>query len=235
MTPTRGHGLTQQQAVLLTMEVESAVNLLRDGREALRTMTYSSRGADTVWTLLSLGAEKLLKLSIGFAALEETGEWPGKTMRGYAHKVVQLDDDVRELIAVGMARAAQPAYVRNGLARLNSDTVWPKIREGLEQYGSGGRYHYLDWINGQPPFDSPRGYWDHIENEALEPHPAARALFVSVVPGDFQKARRQTNDAVVASLDVWWSAVHVAWKQGALGAEAAAMSSGIDPGGVLAR
>lgn len=235
MTPARGPCLTQQQAVLLTMEVESAVNLLRDGREALRTLTHSSRGADTVWTLLSLGAEKVLKLSIGLAALEDTGEWPGAMLRGYVHRVVKLDDDVRELMTAGVGRAAQPAYVESALAMLNSDAVWPKIREGLERYGSGGRYHYLDWITGQPPFDSPRGYWDHIENEALEPHPGARALFRSVVPGDFDEARRRTNDAMVASLDVWWSAVHVAWLQGALGAEAAAMSSGIDPEGGFAR
>lgn len=130
MTPARGPCLTQQQAVLLTMEVESAVNLLRDGREALRTLTHSSRGADTVWTLLSLGAEKVLKLSIGLAALEDTGEWPGAMLRGYVHRVVKLDDDVRELMTAGVGRAAQPAYVESALAMLNSDAVWPKIREG---------------------------------------------------------------------------------------------------------
>jgi len=235
MNESRGPGLTQHQAVLVTMEVESSVNLLRDGRTALRTMTFALREADTTFTLLSLGVEKLLKLSVGLAALEETGNWPGRKLRGYLHKVVELDSDVRELMTAGVGRISQPAYLERAVLALEADTVWPNIREGLDRYGSGGRYHYLDWVTGQPPLDSPRGYWNKIETEALLPHPAVRALFGSTAPGDFEEARRKTNDAMVASLNVWWSAVHEAWQQGALGAEARAMSSGIDPQGVFAR
>lgn len=235
MNDSRGPGLTQQQTVLVTMEVESSMNLLRDGRTALRTMTFAIRGADATFALLSLGVEKLLKLSVGLAALEDTGIWPGGKLRSYLHKVVKLDSDVRELMTAGLGRAAQPASLERAVLALDADTVWPKIREGLDRYGSGGRYHYLDWVTSQPPFDSPRGYWNEIETEALVAHPAIRTLFSSTAPGDFEEARRLTNEAMVASLNVWWSAVHEAWQQGALGAEARAMSSGIDPVGVFAR
>src|SRR5664279_3596341 len=88
-TPTPG--LTQQQGVLLTFETQAVANLMRDGTAALRLMTHSSRGADTVWTLLSLGAEKLLKLTIGLAQVEVDGCWPGARIRKYSHNVVSMD------------------------------------------------------------------------------------------------------------------------------------------------
>jgi hypothetical protein len=234
MTQTRGPGLSHQQGVLLSIEAEGGVNLLRDGREALRTMTFTSRGADTVLTLLSLGVEKLLKLSVGMAALEETGVWPSKKIRGFSHSIVSLDAAVRELMAENVSRGAQPAYPERALAALNADAIWPLLRDGLERYGSGGRYHYLDWVSQQPPFDSPRGYWDAMEREVFAQQPDLFALFASVVPGASEEARQRTNEAIVASLETWWRAVYTFWLQGALGAEARMQSSTINPEGVFA-
>jgi hypothetical protein len=235
MTQARGPGLSQQQGVLLSIEAEGSVNLLRDGRQALRTMTYTSRGADTVLTLLALGVEKLLKLSVGMAALEETGVWPNKKIRGFGHNIVSLDTAVRELMAENVSRGAQPAYSERALAALNADTIWPLLRDGLERYGSGGRYHYLDWVSQQPPFDSPRGYWDAMEREVFAKQPDLFALFASVAPGAFEEARRRTNEAMAASLEIWWRAVYTFWLQGAFGTDARVQSSAIDPEGVFAR
>ena len=235
MTQSHGPGLTQQQGILLTIEVESAVNLLRDGRETLRTMTYSSRGADAVWSLLSLGVEKLLKLSIGVAVLEQTGEWPGKVLKSFGHDVEALDEAVRELMATNVDKGAQPAYSARALAALNADAIWPALREGLNNYGSGGRYHHLDWLTKEPPYDSPRGYWDAMEREVIEQQPHLLSLFASLNPGAFQEARRRTNEAIIGSLDVWQVAVYTFWLQGAFGAEARVQSSTVNPKGVFAR
>ena len=234
MTSLLGNGLTQQQGILLATELQSATNLLRDGRNTLRAMTYASRGTDSVYALLSLGAEKLLKVSIGLAGLEATGEWPSKQLRAFSHGVIDLDDEVRSLMKLNASRAEHRGYTDTALAALESDAVWPLLREGLKNYGSGGRYHYLDWISTEPAFDSPRAYWQSIESEVFTQQPDLFALFSSSKPGDSEAARQRTNDAIVASLNSWWGTIHTFWAQGAFGVDARMMSSEIDPGGPFA-
>lgn len=235
MSESSGNGLSHQQGGLVAIETQSTANLLRDGREALRTMTYASRGADTVFTLLALGVEKLLKLSVGLEGLEQSGAWPGKRVRSFGHRIGDLDNEVRGLMRTNFGKAAQRGQVQGALERLDADRLWPLLKDGLDRYGREGRYHYLDWISDEPKFDSPRGYWDSIEREAGKADRELLPLFASLRPGDFETARSRTNAAVVESLTNWWSAIYVFWTQGTFGTVARSMSSDIDPNGLIAR
>ena len=161
--------------------------------------------------------------------------WPSNKVLGYGHSIVDLDAAVRELMAENVSSGAQPAYSERALGALNADTIWPLLRDGLENYGSGGRYHYLDWVTRQPQYDSPRGYWDAMERKVLAQQPDLFALLASVAPGAFGEGRRRTNEAIVASLETWWRAVHTYWLQGAFGAAARMQSGTINPEDVFAR
>lgn len=229
MPSSDGTGLTPRQGVLLATEMQSATNLLRDGRNTLRDMKYASLAEDSVYTLLSLGVEKLLKLSIGLASVEEVGEWPAKRVRDFSHSIIDLDDAVRSLMSMNIGRSTHRGYTDRALAALEGDLVWPLLRNGLENYGSGGRYHYLDWISKEPRYDSPRGYWQSVESEVLRQQPDLYALFASPRPGDSEAARQRTNEVIAASLNLWWSAIHTFWVQGVFGSDARMMSSEIDP------
>lgn len=206
-----------------------------DGTAALRSMPYASRGADTVWTLLQLGAEKLLKLTFGLVRLDSDGEWPGKKIRRYSHGLVELDGVVREMLRDRVQLAAQPGRARAALTALDADAIWPLLLVGLDRYGQGGRYHHLDWVSAQPDFDSPLGYWNAMEQEVLVRQPDLLALFASTAPGDFEQARQRTNVAVDASVQLWWNTLHTFWAHGALGQRARSLSSDINPLGVNAQ
>jgi hypothetical protein len=222
-----GSPLSSQQLVLLSIEVQSATNLLRDGCTALRAMTHTSEGIDTVWTLLALGVEKLCKVTVGLDGVNKHGIWPTKRVLKYRHDIVRLESRVRRTMRETAGSAVRPHVVLGALEHLDADPIWPLLCAGLDRYGNNGRYHYLDWVGAKPDFDSPRGYWDTVETAAISMDPELMALFRSTAPGDFDSARRRTNLLIEASIRGWWEAVHLSWLHGCLGPDARAMSSAI--------
>lgn len=63
-------GLTYEQSA--TLETTSIKNLIRDGLDALYSLHFASTGADALFTLTSIGVEKLMKVSLGLFDLRET-------------------------------------------------------------------------------------------------------------------------------------------------------------------
>ena len=231
---SKSAGLTSQQLVRLAVETSAATNLIRDGTSTLRSMTSVMRGADSVWTLLSLGTEKMLKLSVGLVRLEDSGKWPGKEIRKFSHGLVELEEVTRQAMRDRVQLSAQPGYSERALAALEADRVWPLLLVGLDRYGQGGRYHWLDWVSEEPDFESPEAYWRVMEQEVTAQQPDLLGLFISTAPDDLDEARRRTNAVVNASIMLWWEAVHTFWSQGAFGEVARSLSSDINPHGALA-
>ena len=227
--------LSHQQLVLLGIEIQSATNLLRDGCASLKAMRHTSTGIDSVWTLLALGVEKLCKVAVGLDGVNKTGVWPVNRVRGYGHAIVRLDERIRRTMEASVPDAVRPHVVREALERVKTDPIWPLLRTGLDRYGSNGRYHYLDWVGGQPDFDSPRGYWDSIEDAAVALDPDIKARFRSNTPGDFDSERKQTNLLIEARDRNWWEKMYLFWLHGCFGLDARSMSTDINPTATLPR
>jgi hypothetical protein len=62
----------------LSKELDAAASLLAHGIRILLVDGYSVLDAPAVLACLATGAEKLLKLTVGMVAIEETGTWPDK-------------------------------------------------------------------------------------------------------------------------------------------------------------
>src|SRR5215203_5637213 len=85
----------------LSKELDAAASLLAHGVRILQIDGYSVLDAPAVLACLATGAEKLLKLTIGIVAIEESGTWPNKKTMAerYRHAILDLDRDARDTIS----------------------------------------------------------------------------------------------------------------------------------------
>ena len=216
-------GLTQHQGILLIRESDSAKHLLAYGLRALRLSAFHDTTRDPVLSMLSIGVEKLLKVSLGLIHLDEHREWPTqKTFRTvYRHDIVTMERLLRDRLRIRATRATHPRYFDPLLASLDADPVWRPIVEALHRYGDQGRFYYLDALAGATPVDdSPEVYWDKVDAAARDADPELERLFHASIHDYALHDVFMTglNKAAADSLQQWWSMIAMAGKQGLMGA-----------------
>jgi hypothetical protein len=118
-------------------------------------------------TMLSIGVEKLLKLTVGVISLDETETWPSKpTMMSYGHGIVSLFDHVMTEIRARTLNSSD--YVRGLVAGVDADPVLRPLLAALDRYGRTGRFYNLDMLADSPqPEASPAMMWDEAERATL--------------------------------------------------------------------
>ena len=166
--------LDQQRAFALIAEMTSTRNLLAYGVRVVRTGAFIDTTRDPILTMLSIGVEKLYKLTLGLAALDRDRSWPTKTrMKANGHKLADMHEAV--IAELQVRTAGKSDYVRGLLAAVQADPVIPPLIAALDMYGRMGRFYYLDLLGDDPQqWESPDGYWQRIEAAALiEPELAA--------------------------------------------------------------
>ncbi|MBT2485727.1 MULTISPECIES: hypothetical protein [unclassified Microbacterium] len=209
--------LSMQQTFALIAEGQSVQNLMRDTVAAIKGLREPTIHNDAVFTLGSIGVEKLAKIMLGCAAIEASGRWPSKnTMQWtWGHDIESL---VEKLFAT--AEANQPAAVATGyvatlIARVRESTMLPLLFATLSRYGRSGRFHYLDVLatDDQGEFDPPAEYWERLEREA--------AVILGGYPGgtpeEFEAFLRRVSATMAHELDVWWFVMHRLGVQGCFG------------------
>lgn len=219
---TYGDDLTPHQGLLLIQESDSAKNLLAYGLRALRQAAFHDTTRDPVMTMLSIGTEKLLKVSLGLLHVAETGRWLSRaTLRNeYRHNLVSMEPLLRETIRSRLALATHQPPVHGLLERVDSDPVWPTLVAALNRYGQQGRFYYLDALAEDPqPEEPPAAFWDVVDRTAMDNDPALKGLFHASI-SDFALAdefNAALNAAAADSLRQWWELVAMAGKQGVFG------------------
>jgi hypothetical protein len=158
--------LSREQEFALLQEMTSARNLLADGVRVVRTAAFIDTTRDPILTMLSIGVEKLYKLTLGLIALDETGRWPTKAeMKRRGHKLNPMHEIVFGELH---ARAADKSpYVRGLLADVEADDVVVPLINALDIYGAQGRFFYLDRLSDSPQRDDPDAAWQEIEHAAF--------------------------------------------------------------------
>lgn len=163
---------TVRQAGALVSEIVSARSLLDHGTRVLRDTfgTYDEL-TDPVLTTLSIGMEKLYKLTLGLTALHTTGDWPTKEqmVTGYDHRLAVMHEAV---LKDCRDRATHPDVVAL-IAEVDTDPVVLPIIAALHDYGMSGRFYYLDQLgdpNGVSRQD-PRALWQAIEDAIASSEP----------------------------------------------------------------
>jgi hypothetical protein len=131
--------MTRPQLAALSKELDAAASLLAHGVRILQSDGYSVLDAPAVLACLAIGAEKLLKLTIGMVAIEETGFWPNKKTMAerYRHAILALDRHARAAITRRIDNSGAPGYIRELLSSVQNDVVIGPVLEALDNYAPG--------------------------------------------------------------------------------------------------
>lgn len=160
--------LDRDRGFALIGEMISTGNLLGYGTKVLREARFIETTRDPILTMLSIGVEKLLKLSLGVISLSDTGCWPTKhEMRSFGHGVVGLHDAVMRKLSARVP--AGDEYVLGLIDGVESDQVLTPLLAVLDRYGRQGRFYNLDHLaEAKQVAPDPRVMWDAVEKAAQE-------------------------------------------------------------------
>jgi hypothetical protein len=195
----------------------------------LHDYRFASRDAEAVFACLSGGVEKLLKLTMGVISLDEGQPWQSKaTMRRAGHRIVDLDDSVRALIAERVDHSSAPGLIRRLLEVTDGHTGIVQVLATLERYADSGRFHNLNVLAGsEQPDQSPKELWDELEMDIVEANPD---MLEQLAGPEHDHARTDMNALIASSLSLWCELVARAWITGSCGRVAKQWSPQLDLG-----
>ncbi|MDP3208126.1 MAG: hypothetical protein Q8M65_03165, partial [Rhodoglobus sp.] len=124
--------------------------------------------------MLSIGVEKLLKMSLGLAHVAVNGEWPPVAYFQYTlrHNIEKMHEALFAGIRGRLGEATHVAYVEAQLIEVEEDPVLPLLMAALSRYGQSGRFYYLDELALSPQTgQDPSEMWSEAENAALSRDP----------------------------------------------------------------
>lgn len=191
----------------------------------MRTAPFADTTRDPSLTMLSIGVEKLLKVSLGLAILDETGSWPNaQTMKSeFRHGLKLMDANLRTRLRDGVKGKEYEQYIAGLLRTLDDDPVWPAVLEALDCYGRSGRFYYLDILGDEPQrLEDPAWMWDEAENIAVESNvelaaTRSRALDDPRDQGLWDSFIKALNNTIADSIHRWWEVTCVIGRHGVLG------------------
>lgn len=198
----------------------STRNLLAYGIRVIRTGAFIDTTRDPILTMLSIGVEKLYKLTLGLIALDCDHKWPTKTeMQKQGYKLVAMHATVMNELRARTADKSE--YVRGLLAGVDNDTVVVPIIEALDMYGRMGWFYYLDELGDAQQPVSPDEAWQNIEQAALA-DPAVATLYqqaARAVGGNDARDEftRTLHERIAVAVESLWIAVAVCGRNHALG------------------
>ncbi|MBX7442920.1 MULTISPECIES: hypothetical protein [unclassified Arthrobacter] len=195
----------------LDAESRNAVSLAKSGLKLLGEMRYPTIGLPAVFSCLALGSEKLLKLTYGVSQQAQGHSWPTKTeMREYGHNIWKLDTMGRSLVLQRAHLAADQLVVAEWVERVQTNPWIDQLLDILSEYGSRGRFHYLDRL-ANPSID-PKS----------EPSEQWKRLAVEVLKGDDHSEHsevltRKITERLDEAFRDWWTMYTRAWVFGVFG------------------
>ncbi|WP_028272462.1 hypothetical protein [Arthrobacter sp. UNC362MFTsu5.1] len=213
--------LTQEQSFAFLAEVTSTRNLLSYGIRVVRSAPFVDTTQDPILTMLSIGLEKLYKLTLGLVALDDNGSWPSSVeMRAHGHNVTRMHNLV--FLEIGKRTMEATPYVRSLLERTHRDPVVLPLIKALDMYGRSGRFYHLDLLgDAQQSWESPFHYWQEVESAATSDETiqeARSAAIQNVMDGQlWDKLRLMTNQRIADSIEGIWEAIAVCGRNHALG------------------
>lgn len=96
--------------------------------------------------------------------------------RVIGHRVVKADKLVRDHLHNWAASTPGNTYPNGLLTMVDADPILPAVLTALDDYGSGGRFFWLDQLSQSPqPRDRPDAVWDEALTAARESDPAVAA------------------------------------------------------------
>lgn len=201
--------LTTEQTFALLFEAHAARQLLGTGCHLLIADHGIDGKFDALATMWSIGVEKLLKVTLGLAALSAGEAWPDG--KAFGHNVVKMDVRLRAHLDDWEARAPQSPWLTGLLRAVRADPVWPTLLTVLDTYARSGRFAYLDRLAQVTKLpQEPRPLWDRVEAAALATRPDLQGKVYATPPvpvPQFNAALIDLNTTIAQSLARWWFTV----------------------------
>lgn len=203
--------------------IDEATSHLSEGLASLARPGWSIDEHAATFTALASGIERLAKVCIGLAGLDDTGKWSGS--RGDGHDLSKLRGKLDALLDQRSAKAVHPKYINQLRADLNKDPALPLIFAALEAWAATpGRYGTLDALAGKPPTtDRPEHIWMEAEEAATTPE------ILAGLGDPTGWAVNELRQSMARSILLWWFVIYRAWSHGVFGPLARQLSGEIDP------
>lgn len=201
--------------VALTYEADAAGSLLRQGFRALKQEDDLSADAEVLFACWSLGAEKLLKLSIGVSSLETAGTWATKSkMQGWGHNIVELHTELLRTIAANLSKSTAPGFIDQLRDTVVKDEALTGLIGALARYGMDGRFYNLDHLAGATQLEQPPR--ELLEENVHQPLLAAEPGLLS----NINNLQANLNVRVADSFARWCELIYRCWRTGVFGDDA---------------
>lgn len=213
--------LTQDQSFAFLAEVTSTRNLLAYGARVVRGAPFVGTTQDPILTMLSIGLEKLYKLTLGLIALDDNGLWPSsEEMRKHGHNITRMQELV--FLELSKRTVGITPYVQSLLDRTQQDPVVAPLVAALDMYGRSGRFFHLDLLGeAQQSRESPFHYWQEAESAAScdECIQDARSAAIHDPMNSelWDRVRLMTNQRIADSVEGLWEAIAACGRNHALG------------------
>lgn len=209
-----------QRKVSLISEIDSARSLLEYGTRTLgEARAPLANIQDPILTTLSIGLEKLYKLTLGLVELDTNEQWPSEqTMRGFGHELGRMHRRVLDEIRV---RSALRPYVLDHLTAVTADPVIGPMIDVLNDYGMSGRFYYLDLLSDDTVSrPDPRELWMAME-QAVDGEESLNRLFHKAAASDdatdWEQLLHTRNLRLAESVSRLHELVALSWRHGCLG------------------
>lgn len=218
----------QAMALCLDHEVTSIRHSVTTGLMLLRKAKHIDDSFEPCLILLSIGFEKLLKLSLGLSVYAETREWvSNKELRDAGHHIDQLWEKQLGHIRKSAAMATNPSYIETALAELDTLVGLNGFITSLAEYALNGRFYYQDVLSGQIPLEdsaqrkAPIRIWHHAEMKIIETSPELVRLCGHA--GNDLEAQYEYSLAIrnqsANEIEAAYELVRMAWAQNLYGLE----------------
>lgn len=212
--------LDRQQGLALLAEMTSTRNLLAYGIRIIRTGAFIETTRDPILTMLSIGVEKLYKLTLGLIALDERRTWLTRDeMKAHGHNLVAMHQAVMESLRIRTASKSQ--YVRKLVVDVDADLAIEPVINALDLYGQMGRFYYLDQLGDHLQLVSPDDAWQKIERAAIA-DPQVASLYKQAMDhiGDnaaWDRFVRALNERIAVAVERLWIMIAVCGRNHVLG------------------
>ena len=209
---------TPMWTITLDREANDAACLFSHGLAATSRIRHDYHDAVAAMSLLALGAEKMLKLTIGIQRVCLTGVWPSKNyMRRIGHRVERADRRARLLLDGNRGEAH--GYVQELMAKVDADLTIAEVLKVLDRFGNEGRFYFLDALGEEPQTQTaPHFLWGGLMSSLIKVNPGLGSRMAD--PQDWKQARPLLNQMVVTSLASWWEFYRAVWTTGVIGDDA---------------
>lgn len=213
-------GLDDKQSWAYIAEINSTRQLLAFGLETNRRTRLAPTTREPVLTMLSIGVEKLYKLTLGTIGVHRSGAWPPfKETKKRGHKVEEMHSQVMADLRTDVP--AGKRFLRDLIEDIESDKVLPLLVSTLDSYGQGGRFHYLDKLGSQTKFDDPELAWRRIDAAAQKEPEVSKTRAAAFA--DHLDSRRWDDYSAAAqgrisdSIDRVWDLISLTGESGVYG------------------